>query len=56
MPLRNFFEALGRFFEWTFDLVMPVGPYLNWVFGLLMAGFGIYWLMLMRKHARNGEK
>lgn len=56
MPLRTFFEAVGKFFEWTFSMVMPVGPFINVLFALLMTGFGIYWLLEMRRHARNGEK
>jgi hypothetical protein len=56
MPLRTFFEALGEFFNGTFNAVMPVGPVINWIFGLTMAGFGAYWLYQMTLHSRRGEK
>ncbi len=56
MPLRNFFEALGDFFEWTFQILPILGDYFNWLIIFVIAGYGGYWLGQMIKHQRAGER
>lgn len=53
--LRNFFEGLGAFFEWTFKILPSVGNIVNNLFILVIAGGLIYWLSQMAKHKANGE-
>lgn len=56
MPLRNFFEGLGDFFDWTFGFLPAVGGLINILFILTMAGFGAYWFVQMKKSSRRGEQ
>ncbi|MDG1252213.1 MAG: hypothetical protein P8N56_00860 [Schleiferiaceae bacterium] len=55
MPLRSFFEGLGDFLEWTFQLLPFIGNAANYVFMATIAGLGIYWIIQMRKHQKTGE-
>ena len=55
MPLRSFFEGLGEFLEWTFQLLPLLGNSANYLFMAIGAGLGIYWIREMRKHQKAGE-
>ncbi|MEJ6499523.1 MAG: hypothetical protein QNK62_05420 [Cryomorphaceae bacterium] len=56
MPLRSFFEGLGDFLTWSFQLLPTVGNAVNYLFMAVGAGLGIYWMMEMRKHQKADEK
>lgn len=56
MPLRNFFEALGEFFDWTFQVLPALGNSVNYLFMLIIAGYGLYWFSQMNKQAKAGER
>lgn len=56
MPLRSFFEGLGDFLDWTFQILPFLGNSANYLFMAVGAGLGVYWLMEMRKHQKAGEK
>lgn len=56
MPLRNFFEALGDFFEWTFQILPILGNNLNYVFMLIITGFTLYWFREMNRQRKAGER
>jgi hypothetical protein len=55
MPLRSFFEGLGDFLNWTFQLLPFLGNSANYLFMATIAGLGIYWIIQMRKHQKAGE-
>ena len=56
MPLRTVFEALGEFLHWTLKLVPLAGNLPNILFSLTIAGGLFYWIGLMRKHEKAGDK
>lgn len=55
--LRNFFEGLGDFLEWTFQILPIMADFgMNIVFMVIIAIALIYWLAEMVKHQKAGEK
>lgn len=56
MALRNFFEGLGEFFDWTFQILPWVGNNFNYLIMAVMTGYAIYWFGQMVKHSRAGER
>lgn len=55
MPLRNFFEGLGEFIDWTFGILTTLGNLPNYFFMIVIAGFVGYWFSQMVKQKRAGE-
>ena len=55
MPLRSFFEGLGEFLEWTFQILPFLGNSANYLFMAIGAGLGIYWIREMRKHRKQAK-
>lgn len=54
--LRNFFEGLGDFLEWTFQIIPILADFgINIVFMVIIAGALIYWLAQMVKQQKAGE-
>ncbi len=56
MPLRNFFESLGDFFEATFEILPVLGNSANYFFMAVGVGYFIYWMNKMVKYNAAGEK
>lgn len=56
MPLREFFTALGDFFEWTFEMLPALGNGANYFFMLVGVIYFFYWMGQMFKHKAAGEK
>lgn len=56
MPLRSFFEALGDFFEWTFQILPFLGNSVNYLFMIIMTIFTVYWFGQMNKQRKAGER
>ena len=54
--LRNIFEGIGAFGEWTFGILKVLGNSVNYVFMLVIAAALIYWMAQMVKHQKAGEK
>lgn len=55
--LRNFFEGLGDFLEWTFQILPILADFgMNIVFMVIISIALIYWLAEMVKHQKAGEK
>jgi hypothetical protein len=52
---RSFFEGLGAFFEFTFQLIAAGGMLPNILFMTIGAGAFIYWIGQMVKHKNAGE-
>ena len=54
--LRNFFEGLGDFLEWTFQILPVLADLgMNVVFMVIISIALIYWLAEMVKHKKAGE-
>ncbi|GGH70628.1 hypothetical protein [Phaeocystidibacter marisrubri] len=54
--LRTIFEALGEFFDATFQILPVIGGPINWIIGLTIFGFAVYWFKEMAKHKAAGER
>lgn len=56
MPLRNFFEALGDFFEWTFQILPILGDSVNYLFMGTITIAAAYWFREMNRQRKAGER
>jgi len=55
MQLKDVWEAIGNFLEWTFGLLTFLENVPNIIFIILGFIFFFYWLGQMIKHQRAGE-
>ncbi|MCT4623274.1 MAG: hypothetical protein N4A46_06590 [Schleiferiaceae bacterium] len=53
--LRDFFEGLGAFLEWTFGILKFFGNSVNVVFSVIIFLALLYWFREMIKHQKAGE-
>lgn len=55
MQVKDIVDAIGDFFEWTFEILPVLGNIPNLIFLILGFLFFFYWMGQMRKHKRAGE-
>lgn len=55
MQVKDIVIALGDFLEWTFGILPALGNIPNLIFLLIGAVMFIYWIGQMFGHARRGE-
>jgi hypothetical protein len=56
MLFKDFVNALGDFFLWTFEILPVAGNLPNIFFSLIIAVLFFYWMAQMAGHARKRER
>lgn len=56
MQVKDIFEGIGAFFEFTFQILPTLGNLPNLIFLIIGSALFLFWMVQMTRHREPGEE